>query len=255
MLQARIERKSVYYTRTHFTNTGVARSSDLVNDSREFQDVESICSGKLSHVRNQPAIVPSLCGMLSHDQSLRPDTWNLLGTSGNVFDCPLGPIDSSSTYCRSMLQSWNLNGADGIPVRSSTGRPVARSEERNRDTIPTLRFARKPSTMNSFLPAEGAYPQNCMADQQCLQILELQFDNFSTPSTFSCWKTRFKTQISASSGSPSETMLCIKEVEMIDSVDDKKSSRSIEGYTHFPNFEMLDARIASALNKIIQNSV
>ena len=48
-------------------------------------------------------------------------------------------------------------------------------------------------------------------------------------------------------------MLCFKEVEMVDSVDDLKSSRSIQGY-HFPNFEMLDARIASALNKIIQNS-
>ena len=32
-----------------------------------------------------------------------------------------------------------------------------------------------------------------------------------------------------------------------------KSSRSIEG-KEFPNFEMLDARIASAVNKIIQNS-
>ena len=32
-----------------------------------------------------------------------------------------------------------------------------------------------------------------------------------------------------------------------------KSSRSIK-VTHFPNFEMLDTRIASALNKIIQNS-
>ena len=49
-------------------------------------------------------------------------------------------------------------------------------------------------------------------------------------------------------------MLWIKEVEMVDSVDDFKSSRSIQGYTHFPNFEMLCARIASALNKIIQNS-
>ena len=43
-------------------------------------------------------------------------------------------------------------------------------------------------------------------------------------------------------------------MEMVDSVDDFKSSRSIQGYAHFPNFEMLDARIASALNKIIQNS-
>ena len=41
-------------------------------------------------------------------------------------------------------------------------------------------------------------------------------------------------------------------MEMVDSVDNLKSSHSIEG-PHFPNFEMLDARIASSLNKIIQN--
>ena len=41
-------------------------------------------------------------------------------------------------------------------------------------------------------------------------------------------------------------------MEMVDSVDDFKSPRSIEG-KDFRNFEMLDARIASALNKIIQN--
>ena len=35
--------------------------------------------------------------------------------------------------------------------------------------------------------------------------------------------------------------------------DGLKSSRSVAG-KKFPNFEMLDARIASALNKIIQNS-
>ena len=48
-------------------------------------------------------------------------------------------------------------------------------------------------------------------------------------------------------------MLWIKEVEMVDSLDDKKSSRSIAG-ENLPNFEMLDAKIASALNKIIQKS-
>ena len=44
----------------------------------------------------------------------------------------------------------------------------------------------------------------------------------------------------------------IKEVEMVESVDDLKSSRSIKG-THGPDFESLDARIASALNRIIHN--
>ena len=48
-------------------------------------------------------------------------------------------------------------------------------------------------------------------------------------------------------------MLWIKEVEMLDSMDELESSRSVCG-KNFPNFEMLDAKIASALNKIIQNS-
>ena len=48
-------------------------------------------------------------------------------------------------------------------------------------------------------------------------------------------------------------MLWIKEVETVDSVDDLKSSRSIRG-TPGPDFELLDARIASALNKIIHNT-
>ena len=42
-------------------------------------------------------------------------------------------------------------------------------------------------------------------------------------------------------------------MEMVDSVEELKSSRSVAG-KNFPNFEMLDAKIASALNKIIWNS-
>ena len=40
---------------------------------------------------------------------------------------------------------------------------------------------------------------------------------------------------------------------MDDSLDEMKSSRSVSG-KDFPNFEMGTQRIASALNKIIQNS-
>ena len=71
---------------------------------------------------------------------------------------------------------------------------------------------------------------------------------------FSCWEIRFKTLVSACSSSPSEAMVWIKEVEIVDSVDDLKSTRSIQRSTHFPNFEILGARVASALNKIIQKS-
>ena len=48
-------------------------------------------------------------------------------------------------------------------------------------------------------------------------------------------------------------MLWIKEVEMVDSVDGFTSSSSFRGI-QMPNFEVLDARIASALNRIIHNS-
>ena len=56
--------------------------TNCVNVSQEFQDEESICSVRLSHVPSDPTIIPSLGGMLGRDPSLRPDTWNLSGTSG-----------------------------------------------------------------------------------------------------------------------------------------------------------------------------
>ena len=40
---------------------------------------------------------------------------------------------------------------------------------------------------------------------------------------------------------------------MVASLDELKTSRSVYG-KDFPNFEMLDSKIASALNKMIQNS-
>ena len=106
---------------------------------------------------------------------------------------------------------------------------------------------------SSHLMQKECIRKNYIVESQRLQISELHFDKFPTPSTFSCWKIRFNTEVCACSGSPSEAMLWIKEVEIVDSVDDLKSSRSIQGY-HFLDFEMLDAKIASALNKIIQNS-
>ena len=90
-------------------------------------------------------------------------------------------------------------------------------------------------------------------DQQRLQISDLHFDKFTTPATFACWKIRFKTEVCTCSQFPTEAMQWIEEVEMVDSVDDLRSSSSIRGIS-MPNFEVLDARIASAVNKIIHNS-
>ena len=48
-------------------------------------------------------------------------------------------------------------------------------------------------------------------------------------------------------------MLWIKEVEMVESVDDLQSSFSVRGI-RMPDFEVLDAKIASVLDRIIHNT-
>ena len=109
-------------------------------------------------------------------------------------------------------------------------------------------FVRRPSTMSLVFPVD--FRRLLWLDSKdtkyrnCNSTSSLHFLHF-------CWKTRFKNQVATCSDFPSEAILWIKEVEMVDSMDELKSSRSIAG-ENFPNFEMLDARIASALNKIIQ---
>ena len=82
------------------------------------------------------------------------------------------------------------------------------------------------------------------------QILIL---TFSTSATFACWKISFKTEVCTFSQFPTEAMQWIKKVELVDSVDDLNSSCSVRGI-RTPDFEVLDAKIASALNRIIHNT-
>ena len=100
--------------------------------------------------------------------------------------------------------------------------------------------------------------------REILQIIMVQTDDDCRSQIFTStnsphkqrllfWKIRFKTEVCTCSQFPTEAMLWIKEVEMVDSVDDLKSSLSARGI-RMPDFEVLDARIASALNRIIHNS-
>ena len=108
-------------------------------------------------------------------------------------------------------------------------------------------------SQNSVIFSEGDSSKNYGADQQRLQISDLHVGKFTTPATFACWKIRFKTEVCTCWQFPTEAMHWIKEVEMVDSVDDLKSSWSVRGI-QMPYFEVLDAKIASALNRIIHNT-
>ena len=127
------------------------------------------------------------------------------------------------------------------------------SESQTPNTALDSRCQSGPPARNSVIPSEGRFAKNCGADQQRLQISDPHFDKITTSATFACWKIRFKTEVCTCSQFPTEAMLWIKEVEMVKSVDDLKSSCSARGI-RTPDFEVRDAKIASALNRIIQNT-
>ena len=143
------------------------------------------------------------------------------------------------------LKKWSIN------QETHRGSTVEKSERQEQDQ--DLRCQSGPSAKNSVIFSGGDSSKNYGADQQRLQISDLHFDKFPTPATFACWKIRFKTEVCTCSQFPTEAMQWIKEVELVDSVDELRSSSSTRGIS-MPNFEVLDARIASALNKIIHNS-
>ena len=47
----------------------------------------------------------------------------------------------------------------------------------------------------------------------------------------------------------------IEEIEIAKSIDEPTTSRSIVGRTDFPDFDMLDAMIASALKKLLNTQI
>ena len=224
---------------------------NCMSDSRDFQDAESVRSGH-SHVTSQPVFFPPHPvpgGMLSRSKGMPsrregpPSIWDTHGISGNVFE---DPVASSTAPYPQELNPWSSSTEE--PLHSST---VEKSERRTQDQ--DQRCQSGPSAKNSVILYEGDSSKNYGADQQRLQISDLHFDKFPTPATFAFWKIRFKTEVCTCSQFPTEAMHWIREVEMVDSVDDLMSSSSIRGI-QMPNFEVLDARIASALNRIIHNS-
>ena len=222
---------------------------NCMNDSNDFKDTESVRRGQ-SHVSSQPAFFPPFqnpggmisrsLGMLSR-KNRPPIIWDTHGMSGNVF---ANPKASSSAPYPHESNPWVSNASEHTsPHVMSESQTPAQDQ----------RCQSGPSARNSVIPSEGRCSKNSGADQQRLQVSDPHFDKFTTSAKFACWKIRFKTEECTCSQFPPEAMLRIKEVELVESVDDLLSSCSVRGI-QMPDFEVLDAKIASALNRIIHNT-
>ena len=214
-----------------------------MNDSKDFQDAQFAVGN--SHVTSRPVSFPPHPipeGTLRHSFGMPsrregpPSIWDTHGISGNVF---ANPDASSSAPYPQESNPWNSSIEE--PLHSST---VEKSERQKQDQ--DLRCQSGPSAKDSVILSGGDSPKNYGANQQRLQISDHHSDKFHTSATFACWKKDSRLRYVLVHNFLPEAVHWIKEVEMVDSVDDLRSSS-------MPNFEVLDARIASALNRIIHN--
>ena len=73
-----------------------------LNESRDFHDAETASSSGLHHVHSHPLIVPSSFGVPCRDLCPKPDSQNLFGTPGNVFENPPAPDEPTASCSRNV---------------------------------------------------------------------------------------------------------------------------------------------------------
>ena len=136
---------------------------NCMNDSKDFQDAESVRSGN-SHVTSRPVSFPPHPipeGMLRPSfvsprrKEGPPCIWDTHGISGNVF---ANPLTSSSAPYPQELHQWNSSGE---PLHSST---VEESERPEQNQV--LRCQSGPSAKYSVIFSGGDSLKNFGADQQ-----------------------------------------------------------------------------------------
>ena len=143
---------------------------NCMNDSKDFQDAESVRSGN-SHVTGRPGVFPGrlpfgrLLGpsfMSQRQTEEPPNAWVTSGISGNVFAHPQA---SSSDPCpQGSNSTWKKIVEE--PIHMSA---VEKSERLGRDQ--DLRCQSGPSAKDSVIFSGGDFSKNDGADEQRLQIL------------------------------------------------------------------------------------
>ena len=155
-----------------------------MNDSREFQGVESNYSGKLSYVPSQPTVIPSPRSKLSCDERLPLDTWNTSGLQENVFGDQFSTFDSPRDHHQGIHSCASQRERGSVQQARRSGTPFTRDDKQSKNQIPMSTFASSPSTVSSI----GGISAEFMVVPQRQQISEPQFDKFPAPQSYLVWK-------------------------------------------------------------------
>ena len=231
-LSAKIKRKSWDSTKAHFSVAGNARPDEFYEWFRRISRSEIESQWKIVS-RSQSTSNDSKFSFHAEPRQT-PAIWymELIRIGGtrfwqSIFYIWFVPQSSSKN---SPLYDTKRARISSTSDRDRTS--LTRDEEQNRGTIPMPTFARRPPTMSSLFPLDI---------QQISMVGQPKTSEIGT-------SIRQKTRNQVTTCCDVHRMLwCGSKKWRWD------SSRSIAG-KNFPNFEMLDAKIVSALNKIVQNS-
>ena len=100
-----------------------------MNDSVEFQEVESSYSGRLSCVSSQPAMIPSSRSMLSRDKRLPLDTQNTSGLQKNVFGNQISKFGSLQDHPQGVHPCAAQREQRPVPQATGSGTLFARDDK------------------------------------------------------------------------------------------------------------------------------
>ena len=209
-----------------------------MNDSKDFQDAESVRSGN-SHVTNQPGLFPkhpAFEGMLRRSfvsprrREGPPDIWDTSGFFRKRF-C------KSTSFLFSSLSpgiEFSLEEHWGAVSHVYCGEKwTTRTGPRSEMPIWTVR--QKFSQWRRLFKELWGRPTTTAHFRSSFWQVPY------ASNLFACWKIRFKTEVCTCSQFCTEAVQWIKEVELVDSVDDLRSSSSVRGIP-MPNFEVLDLK-------------
>ena len=251
-LSAKIKRKSWDNTKAHFSVTRDARTNEFCEWFRRMSR-SGIKSQWQIDLRSKST--SNACKLSFHAEPRQAlATWHVeyIWITGNrlwlsiffVWFIPRSSSRNSLLYNtkRTRISSTSNRDRDSFCKRWET-------KKRHNSNADICRKGRRPWV----LQYRWNYRRTTWSDSKDSKYRNCNLTNSMHPLHSDVWKIRFKNQVTTCYDCPSEAKLRIKEVEMVDSLKEFKSLRSIAG-KKFPKFEELDARIASALKKIIQNS-
>ena len=219
---------------------------NCMNDSRDFQDAESVRIGQ-SHVASQTVFLlphPDPVGMLSRSLGMPsrkngpPSIWDTHGISGNVF---ANPTASSSAPYPQELNPWSSNVSEHTT-------PHVMGESRT--PVQDQRSQSGPSARNSVIPCEGV-------------LFKELWSRPTTTADFrsSFWQIHHASNIRLLEDKIQDRGMYLFTISYGSYVVDHRSgdgwfsgSESFVLCKRNSNAEVLDAKIASALNRIIQNT-